>query len=142
MIISEKNAEKAKQLIKKSTEKPLIVEAQDDAFNRSLLEYGKFDVLLSPEIDKKRSSVRQENSGFNHVLAKIASKNNIAIGINLEEISKLPKKEKAERIAKLMQNIKIARKTKTKIVFINDKKINKRMRVSLLLSLGASTQQI
>src|SRR3989344_3163005 len=137
-IINTTNIQKAINEIKKS-EKPIIVKAQDDAFNRKILEYGKFDILLSPEAGKKRVSLRQENSGLNHVLAKIAAKNQVAIGIDLEDISKLDKKEKASHLAKIMQNIKVCRKTGTKIILISKK--NKREVLSLFMSLGASTKQ-
>jgi ribonuclease P/MRP protein subunit RPP1 len=139
MIITETNIEKAKQMIKKSGEKPIIVKAYDDKFNRSLLEYGKFDILLSPEAGERKTKLRQEDSGFNHVLAKIAVKNGIAIGLDLEEISALEKNEKARRLSKIRQNVKICRKAKTKIVLVGAK--NKREAISLMLSLGASTQQ-
>jgi ribonuclease P/MRP protein subunit RPP1 len=135
----ETNVEKAKQMIKKSGEKPIIVKAHEDKFNRSLLEYGKFDILLSPEAGERKTKLRQEDSGLNHVLAKIAAKNGIAIGIDIEDLSSLEKKEKAKRLSKIRQNIKICRKAKAKIFLLGAK--NKREAVSLMLSLGASTQQ-
>src|SRR3989304_1605619 len=97
MIINATNIEQAKGLIKSSKEKPIIVQAQNDDFNRKILEYGKFDILLSPEAGKRKRTLRNIDSGFNHVLAKIAEKNNVAIGINLAEISKLAKEEKAKK---------------------------------------------
>ncbi len=139
-IINTPNIEQARKEIKSSKEKPIIVQAQDDNFNRKILEYGKFQILLSPEAGKRKNSLRQIDSGLNHVLAKIATKNNIAIGINLNEIKSLQKKEKAERLAKIAQNIKLCRKAKTKITLISAK--NKRESASFLTSLGASTQQI
>jgi len=43
-MISTNNIEQAKRLIKNSKEKPILVKAQDDHFNRKILEYGKFDI--------------------------------------------------------------------------------------------------
>lgn len=137
-IINEINLEKAKRLIKLS-KNPVIVLAQDEEYNRKVLEYGKFDVLLSPEKQTRNSRLKQEDSGMNHVLAKIASKNNIKIGIDLEEMSKMPKKEKAKMIAKLAQNIKIYRKTKTRMAILNS--TNKQKGSAFLISIGASTKQ-
>jgi len=138
-MISTTNPEQAKKLINKSKEKPLIIQAQSDIFNRKILEYGKFDILLSPETGNRRDKIKSLDSGLNHVLAKIATKNKIAIGIDLEDISKLDKKGKAIRIARIKQNIAVCKRAKTKIRLLNYK--NKKDSFSFLLSLGASTQQ-
>ncbi len=137
-MISTSNTEKAKELIKRA-KKPVIVKAQNDEFNRKMLEYGKFDILLSPEAGKRQRTLRQIDSGFNHILAKIAAKNKIAIGIDLEELRKLPKDEKALRLERIIQNIKLCRKTKTPLKLLNVR--DKRDAFSLLASLGASSQQ-
>ncbi len=139
-MINTSNLEQAKDLIKKSTQKPIIVKAQNEIFNRKILEYGKFDILLDIESTaKKETTSKNIDSGFNHVLAKIASKNNISLGIDLKSIESLNKKERSIILEKIIQNIKICRKAKTKIKLLNFKdKINS---FSLLLSLGASTSQ-
>src|SRR3989344_7426582 len=141
-IISTQNLELAKKQIREAKEKPIIIKAQDDEFNRKILEYGKFNVLLSPESEiaqKRKDKLKQLDSGLNHVLAKIAAKNNLAIGIDIEEICHLEKKEKAQRLARIKQNIKICKKAKTKLTILNYK--DKLNASNLLLSLGASTQQ-
>jgi RNase P/RNase MRP subunit p30 len=137
-MISTTSIEKAKQLIKKESS-PIVVKAEDTHFNRKLLEYGKFDILLGVEEGKKKDFFKYLDSGLNHILAKIATKNNIAIGINLDKIKKLGKKEKGLRLGRIRQNIKICRKAKCKIVFINYK--NKKEAFELMISLGASTKQ-
>jgi len=138
-IINTNNLQEVIKKIKLSKEKPIIVQAQNDEFNRKILEYGKFDIILSPESGNRKSSVRSIDSGMNNVLAKIAAKNNILIGINLKEISQLDKKQKAERLEKIIQNIKICRKAKAKLAIISN---IKKEAEHLLLSLGASTQQV
>ncbi len=138
MIINTDNIEKAKQLIK-TAQAPIIVQAKNEDFNRKMLEYGKFQILLSPESTSGNNSVRQANSGLNHILAKIATENKIVIGINLKEISDLGKKEKAEHLSKIRQNIKICRKSKTKLIVLE---ATTQQTQNLLQSLGASTQQI
>ncbi len=137
-IINTNNLEKAKQLIK-TAQVPIIVKAQNEEFNRKILEYGKFQILLSPESTSGKNSVRQSNSGLNHILVKIATENNIAIGIDLKEISSLEKKEKAESLTKTKQNLKICRKSKTRLIVLN---ATIQQTQNLLQSLGASTQQI
>ena len=136
-MINTTNIEQAKKFIKKE-KSPRIVISQDDNFNRKILEYGNFDILLSIEQGNRKDNIRQTNSGLNHVLAKIASKNNIAIGISLEELKKIEKKRKAERLSKIIQNIKICRKAKTKMAV---KATSLDEAKNLLISLGASTTQ-
>ena len=122
--------------------------------------------MAKKEIDR----LKQIDSGFNHVLGKIASNKDITIGFDLNEIQQLGKKDKAIILSKIIQNIKICRKTKVKVIFINYEDINipsnsvtpqsgisnrhsrtkgsiingnvyKRNLSNLLISLGASTQQ-
>lgn len=138
-MISIPNLEQARNLIKKSKEKPIIVEAQNDEFNRKILEYGKFNILLSPEKGARKDTPKQLDSGLNNVLVDIAAKNKVAIGINLEDIKKLDKKAKATRLARIKQNIKICRKAHCNIKVINY--TDKIDAFNLLISLGASTEQ-
>ena len=139
-MINTPNIEQAKKLIKSSKEKPIIVKAQNPEFNRKILEYGHFDILLSIETSEdKPDNVKYLSSGLNNILAKIAAKNNIAIGIDLKEISNLEKEAQASRLARIRQNIKLCRKAKAKLKIINYK--DKRNLIALLISLGASTQQ-
>ena len=55
------------------------------------------------------------------MLAKIAKKNNVAIGINFDEIINAKAKEKAEILARIKQNIKLCNKNKIKMKFISQK---------------------
>ena len=138
-MIQTNNSQQAKNLLK--TEKsPKMIKAGEDVFNRSMLEYGKFDVLLSIEAGNRKDSLRSIDSGFNEVLARIAAKNNIAIGIDLEEIRALPRKEKALRISKIRQNIRLCRKASVKLALIGMK--DKRDAESFLIVAGASTNQL
>lgn len=147
-MITTNNTEQAKSQIKKAlaeNKKPIIVKAQSLEFNRKLLEYGKFDILLdihtseTNQKEKQKDKLKYLASGLNHVLAKIAAKNSISIGIDLEKIRSLEKKQKALALARIKQNIKLCRKAKAKITLLNYKE--KRNAFSLLISLGASTQQ-
>ena len=138
-IISTTNIQQAINQIKKSVTKPIIIKAQDEKFNRRILEYGKFDVILDIHETQGRDKLKQVDSGLNHVLAKIAAKNKIAIGIDLDKIRKLEKKEKALVLGRIMQNIRICRKAKTRIKLINYR--DEKDAFDFLISLGASTEQ-
>lgn len=138
-MINETNLERAKRLIRESKEKPLIVKAQDQVFNRKIIEYGKFDIILGIEKNVKSPGIRHQDSGMNEIIGRIASKKNISIGIDIKEIDNLDKKNKAIELSKIKQNIKICRKTKTNINLINYK--DGKDASALLISLGASTPQ-
>lgn len=137
-MIGSVNIEEAKKQIK-SAKKPIIILAKGDEFNRRILEYGKFDILVGLEAGKKKDGLKFLDSGLNGVIAKIAAKNNIAVGIDISEIARLDKKEKAIRLARIRQNIRICRKAGCKMAILNCE--DKRNAQGLLVSLGASTKQ-
>ncbi len=137
-MINNQKIEEVKRLIKKE-QSPKIILAQNDEFNRKIIEYGNFDILLSIEKGNRANKIRQTDSGLNHILAKIAKNKNVAIGIDLEEIKSLESKQKAERLSKIIQNIKLCRKSKTKVA-IKTNSLEKAR--EFLSALGASTQQI
>ena len=144
LIITEPKIEKAKQLINKSkNKKQIIVQALDAKYNRSLIEYGKFNYLLFPEpsyeLRNKKDRIKQLDIGFSSIIGKIATKNKVALLIDLKAISNLEIKQKALVLGRLKEIIKIARKTKTEI------RVREHMDVknckALLSELGASSQQ-
>ena len=148
-LINTKNIEVARKEIRRIREQhakqalheknPLIVVVgQDDEFNRRMLEHGRFDILISPEAGSRKTRLRQEDAGFNHVLATIATKQNIAIGIDIDGLKEKSKQEKANTLSKIKQTIKIARKSQTKLAVRT--KTPKEAQV-LLLSLNASSEQ-
>ncbi len=120
VIIKGKSFTESRKKIKENKDKAIIFSSNDDELNRKILEKEKIDVLLL-NLSQRKDKLKQRNSGFNHVLAKIAKKNNVAIGINLDEILISGKKEKAEIIARVRQNVKLCTKNKLKVVFISEK---------------------
>ncbi len=144
MIINTSNINKARteiQKIKKADkQEPIIIKAQDDEFNRKILENKDIDVLLSPEIHNRKDFLKQRNSGLNEVLCKLASKNNIKIGIDLNEIKKLNKKEKAIILSRIIQNINLCKRTKTKVIIFPENKYKKQDIQGFFQALGSSTE--
>lgn len=125
-IIKEENFEKARKEIRnrKNNEK-IIFSGENDEINRKILEKEKIDILLLNQRDRK-NSLKQRNSGINSVLAKIMKKNNIGMGINMDEIIDSEKKQKSDVLAGIRQNVKICTKNKLKTAFISQKEKNKR----------------
>ena len=86
--------------------------------------------------------MKQRNSSLNEVLTKLATKNNIGVGIEIEKIIKLPNIEKAKSLARLKQNIELCKKAKTPMVLLtSNSPIDQRALQSLLITLGATTKQ-
>lgn len=95
--------------------KKISVVGGDDFFNRRVLETMRVDYLVSPERGERRDTLKQRDSGMNHVLGRIAREKEIKIIIDFGEIGKLKGKELALRLGRIIQNVKICRKAKCKI---------------------------
>jgi RNase P/RNase MRP subunit p30 len=144
ILLTEANFSKLKDIIKKekSEGKTIIYSSEDDELNRKVIEKLQIDFLLV-NLSNRKDFQKQRNSGFNQVLAKAMKKNNIQLGINLDEIieERNPKK-KAEILARLKQNIFLCNKNNVKMKFIIQKEKNNRNIYdlkSLGLILGMST---
>ncbi|MDP2946741.1 MAG: RNase P subunit p30 family protein [Nanoarchaeota archaeon] len=144
----EMNEKEARRIIEslKGKNKIIALIGGDDNFNRRAIETLKINYLISPEKGIKKDSLKQRDSGINHVVAKEAVKRNVAFVIDVNEISKLPKEEKAVRLSRIIQNIKICRRAKCeiKIASLAEKKediVNEIGRKSIGLSLGMSSEQ-
>ena len=137
---SEKNARSIiASLQQKNFKGKIILQGGDDNFNRRAIETLKIDYLVSPEKFTQKDTLKQRDSGLNHVTAKQASKNNISILIDFQDIQQIKdKKQKALRLAKIIQNIKICRRGKCKIAIIPKTKETE----ALGFSLGMSSQQV
>jgi len=142
IFIEESNFDRARKKINENNGKFIIFSSEDDELNRKILEKEKINVLLLNQKERKDFQ-KQRNSGLNQVLAKIAKKNNIIIGINLDELIKAEEKKKADIIARIRQNVKLCNKNKVKMKFIS--KSNKRNQLDLQalgLVLGMPTWMI
>src|SRR3989338_5271623 len=87
MILRENNFDKIRQTVKKlkQEKKQIILILSDDALVRKVLEHEK-EITLVPELKFRKDKLYQRNSGFNEVLATLAHKNKITLGILLNEI--------------------------------------------------------
>ena len=140
-IINTTNLNEARKQIQKlqKEKQQIIIQAQDDVFNRKILENKDVDILLSPESHNRKDKLKQRDSGLNEIHCKLAKKNNIKIAINLTELKKQIPKQKAIILSRIIQNIKLCKRTKTQIVFIP--KQSKQDTLSFFTTLKGSTQQ-
>jgi len=134
-IITEKNLNKVREALKKEK---LAVRAQGEDFNRKLLENKNLGALVL-NLEAEKDYLKQRDSGLNEVLCKLAAKNNIKIAIDLDAAINKPEVEKAKSLSRLIQNINLCKRTKTKLLILTKK--DQKAISSLMLSLGASTKQ-
>ncbi|MDD5649557.1 MAG: RNase P subunit p30 family protein [Candidatus Nanoarchaeia archaeon] len=87
-----------------------IVLGGNDEFNRQALTNKNTTILLNPEPDTK-DSLKQKNSGLNQVLCNLANKNKVAIAFSIERLQDL------NLLGKIIQNIKLCKKYKVKMLF-------------------------
>jgi len=135
-------ARKEIQILKKENPKQLIiVQAQNNEFNRKILENKDVDIITDLELHDRKDYQKQRDSGLNEIHCKLAKKNNIKIGINIKNLTKLPPKDKAIVLSRIIQNIKLCKRTKTNIIIYPNTNHPKQDIMSLFTSLGASTTQ-
>ena len=130
ILINETTFEKARKKINDSKNNNIIFTSDNDDLNRKILEKQPINILLLNQ-SKRKDRQKQRNSGFNQVLAKIAKKNKITIGINLDEILESKGKAKSLILSRIKQNIKLCNKNKINMKFITIRRKNKRNSNSL-----------
>jgi|TARA_Y100000034_G_scaffold136615_1_gene214160 ribonuclease P/MRP protein subunit RPP1 len=116
-MIKTNNLNELRREIKKlkDANEEVVVLAGDDAFNRKVVENGDVDVIVGLEFDR-RDFLKQRNSGLNEIMARLAKKNGIKIGVDVGEIKKLSCVEKARVLARLRQNIGLCKRLKVEMI--------------------------
>jgi len=139
-ILKETDFEKARRKIReeKKLNNQVIFISSDDKLTRKILEKEPVNTLVILQANRKDKQ-KQRDSGFNQVLAKLAKKNNIKIGICLDEILASKDKQRANILARIIQNIKICSKNKIIMKFCGQNTRNIYDLKSLGLVLGMPT---
>jgi len=122
--------------------KMVIVRAQDNEFNRKMFESLDVDVVVGLEVHDRKDYLKQRDSGLNEILCRLAKKNDIKIGIELKKVVKLGSKGKALVLSRIIQNIRLCRRTDVKVVIMDSESFGKQELSGFLISLGASTKQV
>jgi len=141
ITIQERNFQKARKKIRENKGKEIIFSSNNDELNRKILEKEKIGILLL-NLSGRKDRMKQRDSGFNQVLAKLAKKKNISLGINLDEIIDSKSEEKSKILARVRQNIKLCNKNKLNMEFISGKKRDRYNLKSLGLLLGMPTRMM
>jgi len=149
LIDTQGNEKEARKIVDflKGKDTLIAIVGHNNSFNRRVIETMKINYFVSPEALEKKDSLKQRDSGINHVTAKIAAKNGISFVFDINELRSLGPTEKAARFARIIQNIKIARKANCRIKIASfasneSEFVKSRDREEFLLTLGASTQQM
>ncbi|MFH8132485.1 MAG: RNase P subunit p30 family protein [Candidatus Aenigmatarchaeota archaeon] len=105
-----RNLRELKSLAKRRKEFDiLLVRGGDLELNREACETPEVDILTHPELGR-------QDSGLNHILAKLAAKNSTAIEINFREILFTTKRTRCLILRNVQQNIKLAKKYKAPLI--------------------------
>ena len=142
-IIKETSYSKIKDSIKKALEENLVpvVISNNDELTRKLFEKEE-NITVTVLLKNRKDKLYYRDSGFDEIMANFAGKNNNSLGIVFDELLEAEKLEKAKILARIKQNMKIAKKRKVKIKFIyikSDKKDSLDL-YSLGLVLGMDTK--
>ncbi len=87
----------------------LLAQGGDLEMNRLACETPQVDILTHPENNRN-------DSGLNHVLARLAAENNVAIELNFREILLANKRTRNTIMKNISQNLKLARKFHAPII--------------------------
>ena len=87
----------------------LLVRGGNLQLNRIACETPEVDILTHPSLGRK-------DPGINHIMAKRARKNEVAIEINFRELLTSSKRSRVETLRKMREIVKIAKKYKTPLL--------------------------
>jgi ribonuclease P/MRP protein subunit RPP1 len=87
----------------------LLVRGGDLRLNRKACETPEVDILTHPEYGRM-------DSGLNHVMIKLAAKNNVAIEINFRQVVLSSKKTRSKIIENMKNNASLAKKLHANII--------------------------
>ena len=141
-LINKTNFQEIRKDISLKKNKKIVVEARDNDLNRKILEDSRASCLLFNEFYNNASKLKQRDSGLNHVLCKIAKKNNVTIAFSFNIFLKKDSFSLADSISKLSQNIRLCQKYKVNIIFKDVKDIDKLALKSFLLTLGMNNLSV
>lgn len=116
-----KNIQKAKQIANL-----VLIESSEN--DRKILENADEIILFSLEQTRKKDFMHQRASGLNHIMCSLAKRNDISIAFNFNLILNSEKKQRAELIGRISQNIRLCRKYKVQTIIASFAKTPYEMR--------------
>ena len=107
-----------------------------EEINRMAVESKKISILVSPEKGFGNDRMDARNSGLNDVLCKLAAKNQVAIGVDMEDVLRLPQDARIRRLGKILQNVRLCRKYKVRMVLVDGRGRNEKDLKSFGICMG------
>ncbi len=108
----------------------LLVRGTNLNLNRKAVQTKEVDILTHPEYNRR-------DSGLNHVMAKLAAKNKVAIEINFREILQSSKNTRSHIMNHIQKNVKLCKKYKTPIIISSGAVSHLQMKdPAILISMG------
>ncbi len=92
----------------------VLVKCSDNT--RNVIEKNKDIIVFGFEQDNKKDLIHQRRSGLNHIICNLAAKNNIKIGFSFGCLLNANNQQRNILLGRIVSNIKLCRKYKTKIV--------------------------
>ena len=128
----------------KSKFKGHFIAAKSSDSDRDIMEKQYADLIFSLEEASRKDFMHQRGSGLDNILAKLAHDNNVSIGFSISSL--LNSKNKNMIMGRMMQNIRLCRKYKTKMVIASFSASPYQMRsphdiISLFAGLGMSSRE-
>jgi len=126
-----RNMSELEKLIKSRREYDvLLVKGSDLLLNRKAVETKEVDILTHPEYNRR-------DSGFNHVMAELATENHVAIEINFREILNSSKNTRANIMHKIKNNVVLCKKYRTPVIICSGAVTHWQLRdPKVLMSMG------
>ncbi|MBS3056021.1 MAG: hypothetical protein J4473_01155 [Candidatus Aenigmarchaeota archaeon] len=105
IILKSKTPDELKTMANEARKKAEIicVHGGDYEINRAACEESMIDILLHPELGRT-------DSGIDHICAKAAAENNVAVEVDFREIMESSYKHRVSALAYIKQNIEICNK--------------------------------
>lgn len=139
IILNEKNFNRLREEVKRNLDKEIIFSSSDDELNRKVVEKLEVSGLLI-SLGGRKDYMKQRNSGFNQVMAKILKKKGIFVCFDFDEL--INSKEKSRVLARLKQNIFLCNKYDVVLKFVGVEGLDIKDLKSLLLVLGLKTSLV
>ncbi len=102
--------------INQAKQKAKIVLVESSSSNRQVIEKSQADIIFNLENETRRDLTHSKRSGLNQVLCKLLAKKNKIIGFNFNSLLKANKGLRVGLMGRMMQNVKLCRKFKVKML--------------------------
>lgn len=114
VFIGNVDVSKLKSKIKLTASKRIF--KSDVSKDRNLIESKRAEMIFEFEQDKRKDTMHFRNSGINQVIAKLMKEKNAAYGLSFSQVLNAGKEQRARLIGRIMQNIRLCKKYKVKII--------------------------